>query len=418
MARPEHPHYDFPLKASGNGRYLEDNKGTPFLLHADTGWRLINKLKKENAAAYLKDRKDKGFTAVVLHIVSTEFEGESNAYGNMPFADGFPFERFSEPYWQYVDELLNLCEEMNLYVLLSACWFDYAGVGWRKYITISNAAIYGEFLGTRYAGHKNILWILGGDDNPGDRTDATHVLAAALKKNAPHHLLTYHAHSEFTSADHFDNANWLDVNMAYTYKPSFLQVSEAYRGGLKIRPVVLGETCYELETNTGFFYYARLLRRQAWWAMLSGACGHAVGQKYIYKFNEGWESHLNSESTVNMTVLKNVFSRLHWWDLLPDLERSFVRFGTESLGQAKNSAAALTPSGSLAVIYTFSERTLKLNTALLSKDAKACLVDPVSGERKSIEAARKDGGISEYDITGRNASGDCDWALIFNVDPF
>lgn len=49
--------YFFPLKISENKRYLEDQAGRPFLYNADTGWKLFNKLKKNEVIEYLIDWK-------------------------------------------------------------------------------------------------------------------------------------------------------------------------------------------------------------------------------------------------------------------------------------------------------------------------------------------------------------------------
>ena len=40
---------EFPLKVSGNHRYLVDQAGAPFLYHADTPWTLFTKLTEGEA---------------------------------------------------------------------------------------------------------------------------------------------------------------------------------------------------------------------------------------------------------------------------------------------------------------------------------------------------------------------------------
>lgn len=52
---------------------------------------------------------------------------------------------------------------------LAPFWTRWGGEdkeGWRYQFSEKNAPADGEFLGRRYAGAKNIIWILGGDANP------------------------------------------------------------------------------------------------------------------------------------------------------------------------------------------------------------------------------------------------------------
>ena len=54
------------ITLSSNRRYLVDEAGKPFFYLADTAWELFHKLNREEAELYLKDRAEKGFTALWL----------------------------------------------------------------------------------------------------------------------------------------------------------------------------------------------------------------------------------------------------------------------------------------------------------------------------------------------------------------
>ncbi len=51
--------------------------------------------------------------------------------------------------------------------MLAPAWFGYNGTNWFSTYNPENAASYGRFLGERYKGQDNIMWLLGGDFEPG-----------------------------------------------------------------------------------------------------------------------------------------------------------------------------------------------------------------------------------------------------------
>ncbi|TAG72057.1 MAG: DUF4249 family protein [Runella slithyformis] len=70
---------DFPLKVSKNNAYLTDQANRPFLMNADAGWLLLQKLTIEEARYYLNNRKAKYFNTVFLQLLPTEPD-QKNAY--------------------------------------------------------------------------------------------------------------------------------------------------------------------------------------------------------------------------------------------------------------------------------------------------------------------------------------------------
>ena len=61
-----------PLTVSSNGRFIEHADGTPFFWLGDTGWLLLSRLDRDEAAAYLDDRRAKGFN--VIHGDACNFD--------------------------------------------------------------------------------------------------------------------------------------------------------------------------------------------------------------------------------------------------------------------------------------------------------------------------------------------------------
>lgn len=79
------PSTAFPLRVSDNGRYLVDSSKKPFFYQADTAWRAIMALTKDEAINYLDDRRRRGFTALHMHIINKEKSGPHNRAGEHPF---------------------------------------------------------------------------------------------------------------------------------------------------------------------------------------------------------------------------------------------------------------------------------------------------------------------------------------------
>jgi hypothetical protein len=69
--------------------------------------------------------------------------------------------------------------------------------------------------------------------------------------------------------------------------------------------------------------------------------------------------------------------------------------------------AATTPDGSFAIVYTPIERTLKVDESKLEAGAVASWIDPSDGSSRPAAAP--------FTTPGKNAAGDGDWALLFEV---
>src|SRR5262249_48178805 len=147
-----------------------------------------------------------------------------------------------EAYWQYADLVMDEAARRGLFVIMSDLWYG-AGRGlWMHHVAPESARAYGHFLGKRYARFKNLMWMHCGDRNPDERlADCARQLALAMKEEAPDQLHTAHLTHEFASARFFATDPWLDVNMAYTYGPSYKHVLPEYERNSPVRPVVLGE---------------------------------------------------------------------------------------------------------------------------------------------------------------------------------
>jgi hypothetical protein len=398
----------FPLKASANGRYLVDANGVPFFYHAETGWRIAIRLTRDEIAAYLDDRKARGFNAIHVHAVNKEKEGARNRDGHEPFDPPTDVTRPNEPYWRHLDHVLEAAAARGLLIAISAAWFGAGGKGWRPDLNPENARAYGRYLGQRYRRFDNLWWIQGGDNNPGDKAEVSRALAAGIRETAPHHLQTYHAARDHASAFFFAEEDWLDINFAYTYLVTYQQVREEYRRAGRVRPIVLSETGYEGEKNPGYIVEARHIRRQAYWALLSGACGHAYGSATIWHFGDGWREAMDKPGLRHMKHVRTLFESVPWWRLVPDVNGELLTEGVGTDGQDDFAVAARTTDDAKAVVYLPTPRPVRLDLSRLRGTVTARWYDPTTGESRdaATDSARR------FSPPEKNAAGDGDWALV------
>ncbi|WP_164983774.1 DUF4038 domain-containing protein [Cellulomonas endophytica] len=328
----------YPVRASDDGTSLVTADGDPFLYLADTVWLAPSRLDQEGWASLLDVRAEQGFTTVQVSLLP--FRNLSDDLANFGGAEplegtdlGAPLEvggRTDDPgspdydYWDHVDALLRLADERGLQVALVPAWYGYEGENWRGELDEGAAAAYGTFLGERLGGHRNLLWLLGGDNDPvddvdkvdGDRADrvrdvrdATDAMAEAIAEaEAVPHLMSYHARRTVSSLEFFAGRDWHTFASAYGDALTWEAVAGSSGQGV---PVVLTEAYYDGRERAPELGERRL-RAQAWWAVLGGA-GYAYGHEDVWDLDPGhgadsdasgrWQDALAAPSAADLTVL-------------------------------------------------------------------------------------------------------------------
>lgn len=310
----------FPLKVSQNHRYLVDSSDKPYFVMGDTPW-FLQRLRLEDVRYVMDDRKKKGFNTLFLEILDDSRLPSRDAYGNVAFEPELDITRPVESYWRYADAVMEEAAKRGFFVIMSELWYGSGRGLWMHHVTPQSAKVYGHFLGKRYARFDNLMWMHCGDRNPDQRlAECANQLALAIREEAPHHLHTAHLQHEFSSADSFNKEPWLNVNMAYTYAASYLQVAKEYQRKDPIRPVILGETGYEDEPNAiellpdakrGDLWNPYRIRRNAWWAVLSGACGYCAGTR-LWRYEPNWRQILNKDSSRQAPLIFKLLGQHPW----------------------------------------------------------------------------------------------------------
>ncbi len=434
----------FPLKKSANGRYLIDQKGQPFFVHGDSPWSLIAQLDKRDAERYLDMASQTGRNAIIVNVIEHKFADNPpfNRAGDAPFTTPGDFTTPNEAYFAHADWVLRKAAEKGFVVLLFPAWAaaQKRDGGWNQEIEKNGpekCRAFGRYLGQRYKDFTNIIWGHGGDQNPEpDSAMARNMLEILLgiKDAAPNHMHFYHGRRGKTSIDQDNFAPHVNLDAVYT--SSDLQgadrIGEPYTTSLRAYnrkdylPYFLFEGVYEkhgaprsptIETSD-----PGRLRRQHYWVNLCGSTGHLFGNYPAWALAIGWDgpTGLLSPGNQDMKRLKDFWTSLAWWRLVPDQDHTSVTSGYGTYKEGDYVTAGRTDDGRLMVAYVPStgttSRTLVVDLARLSDRVHARWFNPATGEYTKIPGspfANKE--RREFVTPGDNGSGANDWALILEA---
>ncbi len=282
---------------------------------------------------------------------------------------------------------------------------------------------YGRFVAERFADLPNIVWVMGGDftPEPADQWTAA-ALAEAIRRVDSVHLMTGHGSSSSSAVSAFGERPWLGINAVYTYEPTLFKRMLAEYGRYPVRPCVLFESRYGDEHDSR----PEQIRRQAWWAMLSGACGQFFGNNPIWHLDGPgitepkmtWQKALDSVGSQDMVRLRKLFVALPWQRLVPEQGHAIV---TDGYGDDVATAlTAQTGDRRLSVTYIPStgieSRTLTVDLTRFAGTVIAQWYDPTNGRRIAVgDPLPADRHAHVFRTPGNNGTGANDWLLILQA---
>ncbi|HEY3499968.1 MAG TPA: glycoside hydrolase family 140 protein [Polyangiaceae bacterium] len=408
----------FPLRVSEDERRLEGQDGKPFFLNGEAAWSLMVQLTDEEADAYLRDRAARGFNLVMVNLLEHDFADDPprNAYGDGPFTTPNDFSTPDEAYFAHVDGVIERANELNIAVLLSPAYLGFNGgtEGWYQVMVqngVETMRDYGRYVGERYAGFDNIVWLEGGDYTPPDLS-LTNAVAEGIKEFDSRHVHAAHWSPE-TSGGEVTVSGWLDLGTTYTYGPVYVKSLQDYNRN-DGRPHFMMESNYEEEHGST----PSMLRGQAYYALLTGAFGHVFGHYQIWQFLSTWRGALGSPGSTGMSHFRALFEGIAWTTLIPDQDHEILTGGLGEEGSREYAVLAASADGSLAVAYLPTVRGATIDLGRLAGPVRARFYDPSDGSFSEVSGSPFDAsGSRTFTAPGDNASGASDWVLVLDTAP-
>lgn len=330
------------LRVSENGRYLRNGE-QPFFYLGDTAWLLCPVCDEEEAKLYLTNRRDKGFNVIQTVLI--------HRLPEMPATN--PAEVEKDPtdpaYWSFVDRVMDIAEELGLYMALLPAW---GHVVKEVYISEENIDRYVTFLANRYGSRPNVIWLLGGDIRGDQQHDLYCREGRLFKQLNPDKLVCYHPFGRTSSSLWFHDEPWLDFNMFQSGHRRYDQVTlgawddnrldaETYFGEdnwryvdrdyamTPVKPTLDGEPSYEqilqgLHDLSQPYWREWDVRRYAYWSVFQGSMGHTYGDNSIQQFfhtptipgsfgvRYTWQDSLHHVGSEQMGILKDLMESVDY----------------------------------------------------------------------------------------------------------
>lgn len=423
--------FHYPLKVSGNRRYLVDQRNVPFLIMGDSPQALIGNLSLDDARAFVANRKAAGFNSLLVDLLCAKYTGcreDGTTYdGIKPFTSPGDLSTPNPVYFARADAMIRLMTKAGMVVFLDPIETG----GWLDVLRkngVTKAYAYGRFIGRRYRHVPNLIWWSGNDFQTwGKVADDAVVLAVAKGIRS---VDRSHIHSvllDWFESGSLDDARWrslIQLDAAFTYSPTYARVLKEYNRKNFV-PVFMGEAGYELEAVNDWVSFGEpeIVRREAYWSFLAGASGQMYGNGYTWGFKDGWKDHLDTPGSAQMGYLVRLFAGRPWFRLVPDQAHRIVIGGygtfsaTGNVGSNDYVTTAATPDGTLAMSYLPTGGTLTIDATRFAGRVRARWFDPTTGTYQPASPARfPNSGTVRFTAPEQNVAGDRDWVLVLVAD--
>jgi hypothetical protein len=213
----------------------------------------------------------------------------------------------------------------------------------------------------------------------------------------------------------FNSFQWNANSAPYAYQ----DIRRGYQL-TPIKPILDAEPAYDPTPACGEDRVTtpQKVRRNGWWAILSGAMGVVYGGPQG-AWNIGargapdW-TQVSRPAAVHTGNIRKILEPLPWSKLVPDFGNTTVR-GGGSDGSTNYVATAVASDGSLIAAYTPVAATLEVALTRLSASGAAQWFDPVSGQAQGPAIPVDNVGSKPFTTPGLNRGQATDWVLIIKT---
>ncbi len=389
------------LQISPNRHYIIGTDGSPFFYLADTAWRLLYALDRGAADHYLTDRAAKGFNAIQLVVFDIRYQ--PNTAGACPYIGNDPT-RPNEEFFAHLDWVVDRCQQLGMHAVILPNW-GYIVTGVTPggdymladpLVTLENAYQQGRFLGQRYAG-RSVIWMLGGDQPEHGKGAVFARQAEGIRAgDGGTGLITYHPSGGQASSTWFHDAPWCDFNIVQSGhlldNPNWRFIAADWARDPP-KPTLDAEPMYENMPQHLRDFGPRAddwqVRKQAYWAVFAGACGHTYGCNDVFMFyapggskptfgaNMPWRIALQLPGSHQMRYLKSLIESIPYQSRIPD-DGLIVR--VDRAASEGRVCATSSASRSQALVYSSHGHGFTVDMEALAGSAVSCCwFDPRSG---------------------------------------
>lgn len=461
--------YAFPLKRATGKRYLVDQNGTPFLQCGESPWSAFTVLNSTDFTTYCNGmvarQAQSGHIELIdntwtdSYVNGAGFPSATNDWGadvngNLPFlkdqsganytlANGggygqspdFTPSNMNSAYWTEIDNKMSIAAsftQINWNVYLFWIGNPIPGYpapqteGYYAALNAQSATIRQNFaaaVANRYKSIKNLIWVVGGDNNPANSAVVTDFVTGIQSVDTSH-LITFDGLDgtsplsttqawPATFVTNGVNNVYTDIDAGAGHPYTYAQCKTEYqRTDYPGVPYFQKEGAYQ---NGQAGWTSQLVRAQSAQAWLGGACGYHWGSQPAWYFGSGWQAdYSTSRASLDHQVLNRFLLSRRWWLLIPDWGNLFLTNGG-SYTNASFVSAASASDGSWGALYTQSNVSLTVNLAMFSDKVTVYWMDPTNGSTQLVGYFSPSGSHTFASTPGTNAQGDADWYLIFET---
>ncbi|MGQ9608177.1 MAG: apiosidase-like domain-containing protein [bacterium] len=386
------------IKVSDNRRYLIHSDGEPFFWLSDTAWNGVLLSDENGWQKYLQDRVSKGFTAI--QFVTTQWRAAmTDADGNVAFT-GTDKIQINPVFFQRMDRMIGLINKCGLIaapVMIWACTRKDPG----QTVTEDQLILLAKYMVARYGAYQ-VIWFLGGDGNyMGNNAEKWKRIGRAVFGDNYNRLVTMHPGGMQWVDNEFRNEKWFSFNGYQSGHgddepalrwlcegpPAKDWKKEPHHPYINLEPNYEGHISYQSRK----VFTDRDVRRAIYWSLLvSPTAGVSYGAHGIWSWQleEGvpldhpgsgiaspWYEAMKMPGSMQIKYVKDFFSHIKWWKLMPAPELSMEQPGIEN--PRKFVASAI--SEDCAILYLTEGMDIKVNTKIINGNKIAKWFDPRTG---------------------------------------